>query len=250
MDDPSFDFIKILSHDLRWTIVRTLAHSDYKVQELVERLHQPQNLVSYHLKQLRDTALLLEHRSTADRRDIYYSLDIDRLQAGYLALGKALHPVLTSPSAAPVATSGRGAPQRVLFLCTENSARSQMAEGFLRHMGDGWLQAYSAGTAPSRIHPQTIRIMATRGIDIQSQRSKSISEFEDLSFDYVITVCDRAREHCPTFASGTTFIHWSLPDPALVKDEAAQIEAFEQTARVLERRLHHFIASIISEDQE
>src|SRR5450631_4095490 len=91
-DSPqAFGFLKLLAHDLRWKLVTRLTHSDYRVQELVDALQQPQNLVSYHLKRLRDLHLVTERRSTADARDIYYSLDVDQLQSGYAAIGEALH---------------------------------------------------------------------------------------------------------------------------------------------------------------
>lgn len=246
------EFLKILGHDMRWAIVTTLAHSDHKVQELVERLQQPQNLVSYHLKQLRASHLVSEHRSTADGRDVYYSLDLPQLQAAFADLGVALHPAFAVKSGSitanvnthPETTSKRSI--RVLFLCTENSARSQIAEALLRHFGDNSLEVYSAGTTPSYLHPLAIHVMVTRGIDTGAQRAKSVDEFHGQAFDYVITVCDRAREQCPTFADGTVFIHWSLPDPASVtgKGGEAQSEAFEQAARELERRVQYFLAAI------
>lgn len=234
-------FLRILGHELRWQLIRTLARSDYRVQELAAQLQQPQNLVSYHLKQLRTAKLLSEHRSTADGRDVYYSLDVPQLQRAYEGLGVALHPMLSMQAANAQANIPSGQPRRVLFLCTENSARSQMAEGLLRHLGGDRLQVFSAGTAPTRIHPNAIRVMAEKGIDIQAQRSKSVDEFQDRQFDYVITVCDRARENCPTFPGGTTFVHWSLPDPAVVADEAAQRDAFERTAQALTERIQSFL---------
>src|SRR5258706_15638577 len=89
-----FDFLRLIAHELRWQLVTALTHSDYRVQELVDALKQPQNLVSYHLKQLRDLRLVVERRSTADARDIYYSLDLVQLQTFYDAVGEALHPAL------------------------------------------------------------------------------------------------------------------------------------------------------------
>lgn len=236
-----FEFLKILGHDLRWGIVTALVQSDYKVQEPVEQLHQPQNLVSYHLKQLRDSHLLLEHRSTADGRDIYYSLDLRQVQSAYAALGIALHPALTRESRPVGTTASQEWSARILFLCTENSARSQMAEAILRYVGNRELQVFSAGTMPSHVHPNAIRVMKARGIDISAQRSKSVDEFHGQTFDYVITVCDRAREQCPKFSEGTTFIHWSLPDPALVEGGAKRDEAFEQTALILETCIHYLL---------
>lgn len=105
-------------------------------------------------------------------------------------------------------------PIRVLFLCTGNSARSQMAEALLRSFGGDDFEVSSAGTEPKGLHPQAIHAMLDIGIDISRQRSKHLREFLDRPFDYVITVCDRARDNCPTFPGDTQRIHWSFDDPA------------------------------------
>ena len=106
--------------------------------------------------------------------------------------------------------------KRVLILCTGNSARSQMAEGLLRSLGGGRFEVFSAGTHPSRVRPEAIEAMREVGIDISGQRSKPVGEFAGREFDYVITVCDRAREECPVFPGKTERIHWGFDDPAAV----------------------------------
>src|SRR6266446_10736667 len=119
--------------------------------------------------------------------------------------------------------------KRVLILCTGNSARSQIAEGLLRHFHGDSLQVYSAGIEPSFVRPQAIRIMNEIGIDISTQRSKSIDEFLTQEFDYVITVCDNANERCPIFPGKTQRIHWSFEDPAAAQgDEAMQLKVFRR----------------------
>ena len=123
--------------------------------------------------------------------------------------------------------------QRVLILCTGNSARSQMAEGLLRHLASDRFEVHSAGTKPSRVRDEAIAVMRELGIDISGHRSKSVEEFAGQEFDYVITVCDNARESCPVFPAQTQRIHWSFDDPSTeaefrrVRDEiAARMKEF------------------------
>ncbi len=231
----------MLAHELRWKLIIHLSQTDLRVQELVALLNEPQNLVSYHLKQLRAAQLVAERRSTADARDIYHSLDLAQLQASYAQVGLALHPALIrTEQLADTALALPNPPLRILFLCTENSARSQMAEGILRTLGGEAIQVFSAGTAPSGVHPDAVRTMSDLGIDIRQQRSKSVDEFKEIRFDYVITVCDRARENCPVFMGDVRHIHWSFADPAAVTDEDARLNAFAQTAQQLVVRIRSF----------
>jgi arsenate reductase (thioredoxin) len=106
---------------------------------------------------------------------------------------------------------------RVLFLCTHNSARSQMAEGLLRHLAGDRFEAYSAGTEATHVRPFAIRAMDEIGVDISGQESKTLDRYLEEPFDYVITVCDDANEACPFFPGATTRLHWSLPDPSAAK---------------------------------
>ena len=104
--------------------------------------------------------------------------------------------------------------QRVLVLCTGNSARSQMAEGLLRHEAGDRFEVFSAGTKPSFVRPEAISVMNEIGIDISGQRSKSVDEFVGQELDYVITVCDNAKESCPIFPASAKRLHWPFEDPA------------------------------------
>jgi arsenate reductase len=134
--------------------------------------------------------------------------------------------------------------RRVLILCTGNSARSQMAEGLLRRDGGARFAVESAGTQPSRVRDEAVAVMREIGIDISAQRSKSVAEFVGQPFDYVITVCDDAREHCPVFPAATQRIHWSFDDPAAVAgDEAARLAVFRRVRDELRARLRQFIAA-------
>jgi arsenate reductase len=104
--------------------------------------------------------------------------------------------------------------KKVLLICTHNSARSQMAEGLLNHLYESKYEAYSAGTKPSTVNPYAINAMVEIGIDISKNRSKSIDEFQGMKFDYVITVCDNAKETCPFFPGGEEYLHKSFDDPS------------------------------------
>jgi protein-tyrosine-phosphatase/DNA-binding transcriptional ArsR family regulator len=237
-------FLKILGDDLRWNLVKALADSDRKVQELAQMLGEPQNLISYHLKRLDEYQLVHERHSSADGRVIYYSLDLDRVRRLFLASGRALHPSL-APGSPGVSGSGSLSRLRVLFLCTHNSARSQMAEGILRWRSQEQVEAFSAGTEPGQVHPLAVQVMAEMGVDIQSQRSKPLAEFLDQAFDYVITVCDRARENCPVFPGAPHLIHWSIPDPvALEGSERERYAAFKEIAFQLDCRVGYLLGAI------
>jgi arsenate reductase len=131
--------------------------------------------------------------------------------------------------------------ERVLILCTGNSARSQMAEGLLRHDGGPEYEVFSAGTQPSYVRPEAIQVMREAGIDILGHRSKSVDEFTGQYFDYVITVCDNAKESCPTFPATTKRIHWSLEDPAAVKgSEEQRLAEFRRIRDQLRSHLRQF----------
>lgn len=245
-------FLKLLAHDLRWDLIQQLIQSDRRVQELVERVKRPQNLVSYHLRQLREFGLVQERKSGADGRDIYYSADLDRLQHHFLQSGQVLHPGMAVPGSGEVEQRTQAAKPtvRVLFLCTHNSARSQLAEGLLRKMGRERFEVLSAGTEQTRVHPLAIRAAASLGINISRQSSKTVAQFHDQTFDYVITVCDSAREICPIFPGEPNQIHWSFADPSAVTgSEAERLTAFEETAAKLQTRIGYFIKRSMSVDQ-
>ncbi len=134
--------------------------------------------------------------------------------------------------------------QRVLILCTGNSARSQMAEGLLRELAGERVEVWSAGSRPSVVNPLAIAAMHERGIDISQQRSKHLDEFRDQPFDVVITVCDNAAETCPIFPGPARRIHWSFPDPAAAQgDEAGRLAVFRQVRDAIEARLRAWLSS-------
>ena len=133
-------------------------------------------------------------------------------------------------------------PIRVLFVCTGNSARSQIAEALLEHYGGDDFEVDSAGTVPKGVNPLTITVLAEMGIDWSAARSKSTDEFLDSSFDYVITVCDRARQSCPVFPGVHELLHWGLDDPAEFEGtDEERLEAFRRTRMEISLRIRPFI---------
>ena len=133
-------------------------------------------------------------------------------------------------------------PIRVLFVCTGNSARSQIAEALLRRIGGAEFDVASAGTEPRGVNPYAIRALAESGIDWSAARSKSVNEFLDEPFDYVVTVCDRARETCPIFPGRYNALHWGLDDPAEVEGpEEERLRAFRRTSLELVGRIRPFV---------
>ena len=173
-----------------------------------------------------------QRRVIARRRD-----DLDRLEGQLLDLEMT------------IAAAGRAtrrevsvAPIRVLFVCTHNSARSQIAEALLQRHGGADFEVFSAGTEATRVNPFAVRVLAEQGIDWSAARSKVITEFLDQQFDYVITVCDRARETCPVFPGSTNTLHWGLDDPSDVEGTDEQrLAAFRRTEMEVTSRLRPFI---------
>lgn len=134
-------------------------------------------------------------------------------------------------------------PPRVLVLCTGNSARSQMAEGLLRHKGGTRYQVFSAGTHPSVVNPLAIEAMREVAIDISHHRSKSVDEFAEEKFDYVITVCDNANKNCPVFPGQAKRIHWSFDDPAAASgSKEERLSVFRRVRDEIAARLSAFVA--------
>jgi ArsR family transcriptional regulator, arsenate/arsenite/antimonite-responsive transcriptional repressor / arsenate reductase (thioredoxin) len=228
-------FLELAAHRLRWGLLRELARSDRHVRELMVRVGAPQSLVSYHLARLRRAGVVTARRSSADGRDSYYRLELPRCAELLGATGAALHPGLADgrDPRPPEGVWGR-----VLFLCTGNSARSQMAEAFLQHYTDNAVEALSAGSQPTRLHPNAVQVMGSYGIDLSGRRAKHFSEFMAEPFDCVVTLCDRVREVCPEFPGSGEAIHWSMANPAEEGDsDEASFPAFERTAVELASRI-------------
>jgi ArsR family transcriptional regulator len=228
--DEPLERLRLLADDTRWRVLQALRSSDRLVGELVEELGLPQNLVSYHLSTLRQAGLVRQHRSDADGRATYYGLDLVAVTRLYHQLGAALAlPVAARPTALP--------PLTVVFLCRANSARSQIAEGWLRTLSGGRVTVRSAGTQPARLHPLAEQAMAEVGIDVGHQQSKHVDALADLAPDVVVTVCDIAREECPVWHRAGARIHWSTPDPARADAGPQQIAAFRAARDELRERV-------------
>lgn len=238
--------LTLAAHPLRWQLLVALAGSDLRVGELTELVDEPQNLVSYHLTVLRRGGLVSAHQSSFDGRAAYYRVHLDRFAAMLSATGAALHPSLADERGAAAHSVARGSVRaRVLFLCTGNGTRSQMAEALLRASTNGRYTVASAGSHPKPVHPNAVRVLAERGIDISGAQSKSLDQFLGRRFDHVVTLCDRVREVCPDFPGAPRLTHWSIEDPSRVPGSArATMPAFRAVAADLQLRIDQFVASI------
>ena len=243
------DFLQLIADPLRWQLLDELGRSDRRVGELCALVGKPQSLVSYHLGELRNGGLVSARQSAADGRDTYYQGNIFRFAELLRATGAALHPaVRLARLEVDAPPAGRGPKPRVLFLCTGNSARSQMAEALLEHRTRGAIAARSAGSHPKPLHPNAVRVMAERGIDISTHRSKHLDRFTGERFDRVVTLCDKVREVCPEFQGQPTAAHWSMADPAAEGSDAdGGYPVFVRTADEIEARVELLIAQMTSE---
>ncbi|HMQ30974.1 MAG TPA: metalloregulator ArsR/SmtB family transcription factor [Chloroflexaceae bacterium] len=235
----ALDRLKLVADDTRWRLLQLLRQSDCLVTELVERTGLAQNLVSYHLNSLRQAGLVQVHRSDADARASYYGVSLAGLAALYEQLGAdlAIPSAIDRPALSPAT---------VIFLCRANSARSQIAEGWLRTLSNAGLLVRSAGTHPASLHPLAVQVMAEQGIDIGHQHSKHVDELAELRPAAVVTVCDIAREECAVWLRATTRLHWSIPDPVSVHDEAERLRAFRAVRDELRLRVHGLLALLSS----
>jgi len=237
-------FVRLAGHPLRWQLLAELAHSDLRVRELVALLDQPQNLLSYHLRLLRDGGLVTATRSSSDGRDSYYHLDLDSCAHALAGTGAALHPALGPDRSTAATVAQPGHPRRiVLFACTGNSVRSPIAEALLRRRAAGQVAVISAGSHPkARINPHAVRVLRDHfDVDIESQRPRHLDTLTGRRFDYVITLCDKVREVCTEFDDASRRLHWSVADPAAAGDQD-NCAAFTRTAADIDTRVRHLLA--------
>jgi ArsR family transcriptional regulator, arsenate/arsenite/antimonite-responsive transcriptional repressor / arsenate reductase (thioredoxin) len=245
------EVLPLIADPHRWRLMAELSHSDRRVGELCVLLGEPQNLVSYHLGELRRAGLVSSRRSSADGRDVYYRAELIRCRDLLGAAGGALHPGLRLAAPPPHATRASSRQPRVLFLCTGNSARSQMAEGLLEHRSEQKMAARSAGSRPKSLHPNAVRVMADRGIDIADRPTKHLDRFARMRFDRIVTLCDKVREICPDFPGSPVAAHWSIADPAAAgATDDETLPAFERVADELEVRISLLITELSARSAE
>jgi arsenate reductase len=179
--------------------------------------------------------MIISQRAAIDRQ----RADLDRLDSELTDLELT---IAAAGRARRNPEDAMSAPIRVLFVCTGNSSRSQIAEALLGDFGGSDFETFSAGTNPGVVNPYAIRALAEIGIDWSGARSKSVTEFLGQHFDYVVTVCDRARQTCPVFPGNHNTLHWGLDDPAEVEGTDEQrIEAFRRTRTEIATRLRPFV---------
>jgi ArsR family transcriptional regulator, arsenate/arsenite/antimonite-responsive transcriptional repressor / arsenate reductase (thioredoxin) len=246
-------FLQLVADPGRWELLSQLARSDRRVGELTELLGRPQNLVSYHLRELRGAGLVTARRSSADGRDTYYRVDLHRCAELFGMTGAALHPGLRLQPPPPNndLSVWRDDAPIVLFLCTGNSARSQMAEALLERRSGRAIRARSAGSHPKALHRNAVRVMAERGIDIAGHPTKHLSRFARNRFDQVITLCDKVKEICPEFPGQPATVHWSMADPAVeAESDEKSYPAFERCADELEIRVGLLVTELTSDHDE
>jgi protein-tyrosine-phosphatase/DNA-binding transcriptional ArsR family regulator len=264
-------FLRLIADETRWLIVRMLTVSDLRAGEIGAALHLPSNALSYHLKRLRAAGVLRDRHSSGDARDVYYHLDVARLQDLYTAAGDALYPGLPRLITPATAAVGRGGgsgrpldgfaydapaepsdapmssrttlsrPMRVLFLCTHNSARSQIAEAVMRSLGGDQVEVHSAGSIPTEVDLDALVTLQEVGIDTTGLYAKSMEQFIGETFDYIITVCDRVRDACPAFLGDPAQAHWSITDPVEIDDPERRAKAFRDTVTEVQTRIRYLL---------
>ena len=239
------EILGLLSDPLRWQVVVELGRSDRRVGELVQLVGKPQNLVSYHLAELRQAGIVRARRSSADGRDVYYSADLFRCRDLLDEAGRSLHPGLSLVSTQPAGA----APQRPRPRSAVPLHRQQRAlpDRRSRHGAPiGWRRrGTQRGESSQAAASERVRVMAERGIDISSRPTKSLTRFTRSRFDRVITLCDKVREICPEFPGPPIAADWSIADPAAAGDsDQMTYPAFEHVADEINDRVALLLADV------
>ena len=246
------EILGLLSDPLRWQLVVELGRSDRRVGELVQLVGKPQNLVSYHLAELRRAGIVTARRSSADGRDVYYRADLFRCRDLLGDAGRSLHPGLVARAGATRRRRAATALDRGCCSCAPATAPAPRSPRRSSSTGQaGTVEARSAGSHPKPLHPNAVRVMAERGIDIAGRPTKSLTRFARNRFDRVITLCDKVREICPEFPGAPIAAHWSIADPAAAGDsDEATYPAFQQVADEIESRVALLLADLRTRPSE
>lgn len=234
------DLGALLVDPMRRQLMAMLMLNDVVLNDLADAVRLPPETVAALLEPFLSTGVISQRRSDAHADQLYYHLDLDLLHT--LDMAEAIEPPATVSALEGTSASVQQATRPgILFLCTRNSARSQLAEGLTRLLSKGQVDAFSAGNQPGYVHPMAIEILTDLHVDISDQYSKHLDQFLGQNFDYVITVCDNARETCPVFPGAKRTIHWSIPDPAIVEESEARSRAFSRVATELQNRIRYLL---------
>jgi protein-tyrosine-phosphatase len=249
--DDAANLSALLADPVRRQLLSTLMLNDVVLDDLVDAVRLPPETVATLLEPLVSAGVITQRGSDAQSGERYYHLDLDLLDTLYQAGGTAPPAFAAALEEGEIsAPTQQGAHSRILFLCTRNSARSQLAEGITRLLSKGQVDAFSAGNQPGFVHPMAIEVLTGLHVDISGQHSKHLDQFLGQDFDYVITVCDNARETCPVFAGAKRTIHWSIPDPAIVEDSDARRRAFSKVSAELQTRIRYLLILLERERRE
>jgi len=254
--------LSVLADSQRLHILDLLIQGVHCSSAIATRLDLAPNLVSHHLKVLRDEGLIDVERDPADRRWIYHIPNVQKLTEVQFTLSQFLHPVRirsrvagcgpqhgAQPYAPPTHLAIEKEPfmstnkAKIIFLCTGNSARSQMAEAFMRRYAGDLFEVHSAGLEPRGVNTYTVQVLEEVGIDTSDFRSKSVREYlGHMNFGYVVTVCDHAEENCPTvFLSQGHHYHWSSEEPARFEgNDEETLTKFREVRDLIDAKIKAF----------
>jgi ArsR family transcriptional regulator, arsenate/arsenite/antimonite-responsive transcriptional repressor / arsenate reductase (thioredoxin) len=242
--ETTISALRNFSEPNRLAIISLLSTGPMLVGDICNASGLPLTLVSQHLRVLRESGMVRAERDGKDARAVWYSLNPQRIKEIQKALSMVFDMTKIVDRRIPEAKQGlnfKGEKFSVLFLCSGNSARSQMSEALLQHYGKGLIEGRSAGTHPRKVHPLTVKVLEEIGLDTTGLKTKHYSVFSRESFRYVITVCDRANEECPDFKGDYQRIHWSIADPVKDGNEDELVNVFKQTRQELAERIELFV---------
>ena len=236
--------LSMVADPRRWRLLAELASTDRRVGELCELTGDPQNLVSYHLRCLRDAGLVTARRSSFDGRDAYYRVELDRCRRALCEAGAALDPALQLARAHSPSSSEPARRHRYCLRVPVTAHDPKWPKRSSNTRRQAYFESAARGGLPKPVHPNAVLVLARRGIDISNRSSKHFSRVARLRFDHVITLCDKVREVCPEFPGHPSTAHWSIPDPSIGNGDQDTLPAFEAVAVDLDERIRHLITRL------